>query len=122
MLALKDDKGFTFIEIMIAVFLLVTALLGLISTTGMVINSNSFSKMMSTATTLAQDKMEELRNTSYTGISEAGSPETVESIYTRRWTVASNVPATGMKTIAVTVSWSWKGSTHSVTMNGIVAQ
>ena len=42
---------------MIAVFILVIALLGLISVTVMVIKGNSFSKTMTTATTLAEGKM-----------------------------------------------------------------
>src|SRR5574340_401097 len=78
-----SDRGFTLIEIIIAMFLIVTAFVGLISTTVMVINANSLSKMMSTATTLAQDKMEELQNQKFTNISAAGSPETIDTIFTR---------------------------------------
>ena len=62
------DGGFTLIEIMIAMFILVTALLGIISTTVMVIKSNSFSKTMTTATTLAKDQMEVLKNTKYANL------------------------------------------------------
>jgi type IV pilus assembly protein PilV len=119
------DRGFTLIEILIAIFILVTALLGLISTTVIVIKSNSLSKAMTTATTLAKDKMEQLKNTGY---GSSTSPainvsETIESIYTRTWTVTANgSPAAGMKTIVVTVQWNWQSAPHNVSLTTIVAR
>ncbi len=58
-----NNKGFTLVEILVAISILGIALLGLVSVTVMVIKSNSFSKTMTTATTLADDKMEELKKT-----------------------------------------------------------
>ena len=117
---LGNNKGFTLVEIMIAIFILVIALLGLISVTVMVIKGNSFSKTMTTATTLAKDKMEQLKNTGYD--SSPGGPETAESIYTRTWTVTPNDPAPNMKKIVVTVTWDWQGTTRNVTLMTIVAK
>ncbi len=111
------DRGFTLIEIMIALFLIVTALLGLMSTTTMVIKANSLSKMMTTATTLAQDRMEELKNRSFANI-VSGGPETVDTVYAREWVVTS--PIANTKMIVVTVTWSWQGSNHNVTLNSLV--
>ena len=117
---LGNNKGFTLVEIMIAIFILVIALLGLISVTVMVIKGNSFSKTMTTATTLAKDKMEELKNTAYGSL--AGGTDTAESIYTRTWTVTNNSPAPNMATIEVKVQWNWQGAIRNVTLNSIVAQ
>ena len=108
------------IEILIAVFILVTALLGVISTTVIVIKSNSLSKTMTTATTLAKDKMEQLK---YTGYDSLAGTDTADSIYSRTWTVtADGSPAAGMKTIVVTVQWSWQGATRNVALTTIVAR
>ena len=113
---------------MIAIFLLVVAMLGVISVTVMVIKGNSFSKTMTTATTLAADKMEELKNTAYASLvdiaddSLADRTDTQESIFTRTWTVAPNSPATGMSTVVVTVAWNWQGTGHNVVLRSIVAQ
>jgi len=119
---------------MIAVFILVVALLGLISVTVMVIKGNSFSKTMTTATTLAKDRMEQLKNTSYGSLasgtdsdyarldSTVQATQTAESIYTRTWTVTNNSPAANMKTIEVKVEWDWQGATRNVTLHTIVAQ
>ncbi|MCK4533917.1 MAG: prepilin-type N-terminal cleavage/methylation domain-containing protein [Syntrophobacterales bacterium] len=116
----SNDKGFTLIEIMIAMFILVIGLLGVAGVAVTVINGNAFSKEITTATTLAQDKMEELKNTRYSNIT-SGS-DTQESIYTRTWTSTPDSPAADMKTIDVTVQFQWKGTAHNVTLNTIVAE
>jgi len=127
-----DNRGFTLIELLIAVFLLLTALLGVISTTAIVIKSNTLSKTMTTATTLAMDKMEQLKNTDYSALaggtdyakidSTVQTTSTAESIFTRTWTITINSPAAGMKTIAVEVQWNWQGVPHKVVLTTAVAE
>lgn len=104
---LKKETGFTLIEVLIAMFLLVTALLGTAAVTTTVINGNAFSNRMTLATTLAQDKMEELLGMGY-GSMSSGS-DTQQSVYDRTWTVTPNSPAAGMTTIEVDVDFPWKG-------------
>ena len=130
----RNGKGFTLIEILITVFLLVTAILGVISTTVIVIKSNSLSKTMTTATTLAKDKMEQLKNTGYNGLAPgivtdyANMDSTVQTtsasdfIYTRNRTVNDNSPAADMKTIEVKVQWNWQSAPHNVILTTIVAK
>ena len=127
------NRGFTLLEVLVVIFLLVIAFLGAISTTGIIINSNSLSKTMTTATTLAKDKMEQSKNAGYNGLTAgividyANIASTVQtthasdSIYTRTRTVTDNTPAAGMKTIEVKVEWSWQGA-HHVTLTTIVAK
>ena len=128
----KRHGGFTLIEIVIALFVLITALLALISTTVIVVKSNTFSQTMTTATTLAKDKMEQLKNTAYaslTGGTDYAKPDstvltasTSETTYTRTWTVTNDgTPAAGMKTITVSVVWAWQGENHTVLISSIVA-
>lgn len=126
---LRNKNGFTLVEVMVAMFILAIALLGLISLTTMVIKGNSFSKTMTTATTLAKDKLEQLKNTAYGSSSGykslSGGADTVESIYNRTWTVTPDPPGTpapGMKTIVVTVQWNWQGATRNVVLSSIVAE
>jgi type IV pilus assembly protein PilV len=117
---MHNSKGFTLVEIMVAISILAIALLGLISVTVMIIKSNTFSKSMTTATTLANDKMEQLKKTSYASLSSG--TDTEAPIYTRIWTVTQDSPSTGMKTVVVTVQWNWLGITRNVTTNSIIAQ
>ncbi|MDD2389467.1 MAG: prepilin-type N-terminal cleavage/methylation domain-containing protein [Desulfobacterales bacterium] len=116
-----NDSGFTLIEIMIAIFILTVGLLGVAGVAITVINGNAFSNKITTATALTQDKMEELRGTAYTSISDGG-PETLESIYTRTWAVTDDSPVDGMKTIEVNVKFQWKGSSRNVTLQTMAGQ
>lgn len=128
----KSEKGFTLIEIIVAIMLLVVALLGMVSVTTMVIKGNSFSKMMTTATTLAKDKMEDFNDLSY-AVLPAGSATdyataggTVQASATGAYflrvsTVTADSPAANMKSVSVTVSWPQQSPAHSVTVTTIVA-
>jgi len=117
---LHHQKGFTLIEIMVAIGIIAIALLGLVSVTVMVIKGNTFSKTMTTATTLANDKMEQLKKTGYAGL--ASGADTAQSLYIRTWTVAQDSPAAGMKTVVVTVQWTWDGAARNVTVRSLIAQ
>jgi len=117
---IADSSGFTLIEVMIAILVIVVGLLGVAGVATTVINGNTLAKEMTTATTLAQDKIEDLKSTAYGSIS-SGS-DTQQSIYTRTWTVTSDSPVAGMKTIAVSVAFPWKGATRTVTLKTMVAQ
>ncbi len=115
----SDSSGFTLIENIIAIFLIVVAIVGLISTSIIVVKANSLGKTMTTATTLAQDKMEALKNAGYSSM--ASGSDTVQGLFTRTWTVTANSPAVNMKTIVVSVAWSLQGSPHDVTIRCIVS-
>lgn len=118
----NEEKGFTLVEVLVALFLLVVGILGTIAVTATIISGNSLGQRMTTASTLAQYKMEELKNTDYDSLASSTSPETVETYYSRSWTVsAADTPTTGMKTVEVAVSFSWKGATRTVTLKTIVA-
>ena len=100
----KGEKGFTLIEVLVAIVILSVGLLGMASLTVAIIKGNQLSNDLTTATTLAQDKMEQNRNTSYSSV----SPETKAVLpspndeYKREVEVTE---ANDMKTVTVTVYW-----------------
>jgi type IV pilus assembly protein PilV len=114
---IQDNRGFTLIEIIIAIFILVVALTGLAGVASTVINGNAFSKEITTATTLAQEKIEELKNTNYQNLADGSD---TQSIYTRTWTITQT--ATHMKTMEVVVQWNRYGNSHDVTLRSIVTE
>ena len=127
-------SGFTLIEIMIAILVLAVALIGLAAVTTTTIKGNSFSKAMTAATTLANDKLQDLKARTFTGTSvdtdltggshsDTGNP--LLGIYNRTWTVADTMGSGGSiryKTITVTVAWTWQGLSHSVQLRTIRAR
>lgn len=128
-----NGKGFTLIEVLITIFLLIVALVGLASVTVSVIKGNDLSKMVTKATTLAKDKMEALKNASVTGyatdasLSVGSHTDSVEAPYTRQWVVEAvgTTPPDNdtdkMKKITVTVSWTWNGKAHNVALQTIIS-
>jgi type IV pilus assembly protein PilV len=147
---IKRNHGFTLIEILIAMFILTVAILSLVSVTVMVIKGNSLNKMRNTATTLAKDQLETIKNSSQTD--DAGFNSVVSSSwanvtgfpgYERQQTVTTitgNSSCTGSgapytcctgaavgscpdkKNVMMEVRWPWQGSTRSVTLNTIITK
>ena len=130
--SMRNRAGFTLIEILIAILLLVVALVGMASVTTMVIKGNAFSRTTTTATTLARDKMESIKNTSYAALAAGQSTDyatvggTVQTsssgaYFSRTSTVTADAPAANMKTVVVTVNWPQPNPTFNVTLNTIMA-
>jgi len=117
-----NDHGFTLIEVLIAIVILSIGLLGMASLTVGIINGNKFSNELTTATTLAQDKMEDIRRQDYSDVADeakAACPSP-HAAYNRKVEVEDDLPATNMKTVTVTVSWD--SDNRDVELKTILAQ
>ena len=102
-----NENGFTLLEVLIAIVILTAGLLGMAALTVGIINGNKLSNDQTTATTLAQDKMEDIQRVGYSGVTNEtkvllSSPY---DDYKREVTVTVDSPATGMKTVSVMVYW-----------------
>lgn len=121
----SSEKGFTLVEVLVAVFILAVGLLSLAVLAGTVIKSNSTSNKVTIATTLAQDKMEEIRRLGYSGVAAGTTTQDYNSItnysaYKRVTAITNDSPASGMKTVTVTVYWGTDA--HSVVLKTILAE
>ena len=123
-LPLIPADGFTLIEVMIALVVMSIGLTALAAVQISAIQGNAFSKRMTTAVSIADEKMEQIKNNLYTEIvSESSSQITQSNLnFTRQVTVTNNSPLTNTKTINVTVSWSEGSKSHSVPITTIVSQ
>ena len=117
----RYTKGFTLIEIMVAVTLLSIGLLGMAGLTVGVMRSNSLSSEVTTATTLAQDRMEEIKRMDYGDVTEANLPPEGYNggiqgypLYRRDTDIDPNTPDPGMKTVTITVFWNSDASSLAV--------
>ncbi|MDY6836475.1 MAG: prepilin-type N-terminal cleavage/methylation domain-containing protein [Thermodesulfobacteriota bacterium] len=113
-----DNRGFTLLEILVALMVLSIGLLGVAGLTTGIMRGNLLSSRMTTATTLAQQKMETIRLQGHSGtpMTDNTSTEDYNSIanhpsYKRVTSIEVAKPAPGMKTVTVTVLWD--GDAHS---------
>jgi prepilin-type N-terminal cleavage/methylation domain-containing protein len=112
-------KGFTLIEVLIALVILSVALLSLGGLMVQATKNNSFGGHMTEAVTFAQDKFEELKVGSWVAIIP-GSDRKMGSNgidYGRTWNVAING---NLKTITMTINWNDKTS-HSINIISVVS-
>ncbi len=114
-----NNNGFTLIEVLVAMVILSVGLLGTAALITGIIRGNKVSNRITTATTLVQDKMEEIKNKKYLNVAaEPLSIITNYPLYKRK--VDVDPLGTNMKTVTVTVSWD--SDAHSVELKTILAE
>ncbi len=111
---IRREDGFTLNEILASIALISISILGFTLNTIMVIQANYFSKNFTTATYLAQDKIEQLKNLApLTDVDNCTDPPekdinatgTSGGIFDRCWTIKSSPLGVGLREITVIVSW-----------------
>jgi type IV pilus assembly protein PilV len=114
---MRNEKGFTLLEVMIGLLILAVGLLAVAGLTTMIIKTNAYGNHLTEASTIAQAKMEEFRTTHPAA---GNGSDTVEGVtgarFTRKWAVT---PKGEMKIITVTVEWA-DITRHSIELSTII--
>lgn len=125
---IKEEEGFTLLEIIVAVSILAIGLLAVASMQIAAIQGNSLANKLTEGTNLAQARLEDLMAMQYTtgftdpGLTQGNYTDTSLSDYTITWNVTNNNPVPTAKRIVVTVTWAEKGATKRVTLNSFKAR
>jgi prepilin-type N-terminal cleavage/methylation domain-containing protein len=119
---LKKSRGFTLIEILVALVILSISLLGLAGLMVTTSRNNSWGGHLTEAATFAQDKLEQLRATPF-GMIALNTTETDNPVgstgitYTRSWVAVPNIPPPVNTLDVITITVSWTDTTpHSINM------
>ena len=108
-----DSEGFTLIEALVALSVFAFSLVGLAYLMNSAVQTDVQTRRMTAATALAQQKLEQLRNTTYSAVVSSAISESLTeqgettgaAFYTCSWTVTEDSPMPGMKKVKVTVEW-----------------
>jgi len=126
---LTKEKGFSLIEVLVALVILSISLLALAGLMVQTTTSNSFGGHMTEAATFAQDKLEELKALRPKAPPKGDIPEGTSTdnrtgatgiVYTRNWNVITNADGT-MRTVNITINWTDR-TAHSINMLSAITQ
>ena len=121
MKVLRDANGFTLIEILIATVIITVASLGAADLTIGIIRGNSYSQRLTTATTLAQDRLEQIKRIGYQNAGTVVGTENYGDILNysgyKRVTSVDDPPMR-----IVTVKVYWNGAIEPVTLKTILTE
>ena len=115
------NDGVTLIETILAIAIIAIGLFSVMSVVTIVTKGNTHSKRVTTATTIAQDKMEYFKKVDYSNV--VGT-STVTTDYYLVAVVQNNTPVANTKTITVNVYWNpaTATSSHKVELQTILAE
>ena len=134
---LDNKDGFTLIEVMVALVILMVAMLAVGSMQITAVRGNAFGKEMQTAVVVGREVLERVMSSPYdsvvagnvTGLPAFDVEEEVNPDpsnpgfqYTRTWNVNNNTPFVDAATVSTTVTWNDSSGEHSITLNTIITR
>jgi type IV pilus assembly protein PilV len=117
------NAGFTLVESMLTLAIMSVGLLALAGLQITALRGNDLSRRMTTAVSIAEQNIEQLKNTPYTNIqTEAASEVTASNLHFTRQVTVTNGPLPNTKSVSVLVSWQDQSKTHTLPIVTIIGQ
>ena len=124
---MRNQQGVTLVEVVIAIGLIFLALLAFSGLTTISFKGSATGRHLTTATSLAQEKLEDFKLTGYNRdlvarvvVDEPYGSLPDFSLYKRVSTITPDNPIIGLQTVMVTVSWA--DDRHTVSLSTILAE
>lgn len=114
---MAEPRGFTLIEMMIAIFILSVGILGLLAVHVTTTKTNFKAGRMTAATTENSDRQEKLLAAKYddAALAPDTAASTVDGRYTISWTVSpADDPIPNVKTVTIVTKWKENGQDRSI--------
>lgn len=119
-----NNKGFSLIELMVSLVILSIGLLSLASLQGTSVKGNRHGNLVSQATVLAEDRIEEIRNDDYDDVIPANYPLEENfgpnAKFDRDVLIERDVPLPELKRVTVSVTWE-DGRNHEIILRTIIS-
>lgn len=108
--AIKTDRAFVMVEVIVAAVIIIVALTAVGGLLRQALRASAAARHQTTAVELAQDKLEQLKLAGFTAVSNATGQEIVADPggAALNFSRVTDVQAVDDKTVAVTVSVSWQ--------------
>jgi type IV pilus assembly protein PilV len=121
--SIGPNAGFTLVESMLTLAIMSVGLLALAGLQITALRGNDLSRRMTTAVSIAEQRLEQLKNTPYTNIqAEATSEVTASNLHFTRQVTVTNGPLPNTKSVSVLVSWQDQSQTHTLQLATIIGQ
>ena len=120
---LRASRGFTLIEVVVAIVMLAFGVLASASLTAALMKSNRGVTNRTRAVEVLRENVEDLQSVPYPALGNGSDTVTVRGIaFARTWTVEANTPAANLKRVTLTVTWTDRQGSHSVSNQTIRGQ
>jgi type IV pilus assembly protein PilV len=119
----RTEKGFTILEVLIAISVLSIGILAVASMQVSAMWGNNFAARQTEATTIALDRTEKLLSLSYQATDLSSGNHTDSNPpngYSIVWNVEDDTPLNNSKRVRVTVKWSSHGAQKAVSVERII--
>jgi type IV pilus assembly protein PilV len=120
----ESKEGFTLVEIMITLVIMSIGLMALSGLQVHAIQGNAFSKRLTTAVSIGEEKLEQIKNAAYADVKSESSTQIKRSNmnFTRQVTVTTNTNPVNTKTVKVAVTWTQGSKSYTVPISTLVSQ
>jgi prepilin-type N-terminal cleavage/methylation domain-containing protein len=120
---LRSSRGFTLIEVVVAIVMLTFGVLASASLPAALMRSNRGETNRTRAVETLRLKVEDLQSKAYSDITSGNDTATIGGVtFNRAWTVTPDSPATNLKTVTLTVTWGDRQGNHTISNQTIRAQ
>jgi len=121
--SIGPNAGFTLVESMLTLAIMSMSLLALAGLQITALRGNALSRRITTAASIAEQRIEQLKNTSYANIqAEAATQVTASNLHFTRQVIVTNGPLPNTKSVSVLVSWQDQSKTHTLPIATIIGQ
>ena len=123
----KDRRGFTLVEMMIALVLFGVGMMALAQVLPNGLSVRDKARRMSVATSMAQEEIERLRDLPYNHAdlaagAHADPDNPVDDAFVRNWAVQIDTPVANMKRVTVTVTFPTDGPDNQAAVTTMIAR